>query len=81
MSNSKGKASASRPTSRSPRINSKGSASLRDVSNSEEKRKIVGQYMFGKTIGEGTFGKVRLAIHIPTGEKVSKHYFWIHKLF
>lgn len=27
--------------------------------------------MIGKTIGEGTFGKVRLAVHIPTGEKVS----------
>jgi hypothetical protein len=27
--------------------------------------------MIGKTIGEGTFGKVKLAVHIPTGEKVS----------
>lgn len=35
-----------------------------------EKRQIVGQYMLGKTIGEGTFGKVKLAVHIPTGEKV-----------
>jgi len=26
--------------------------------------------MLGKTIGEGTFGKVKLAIHLPTGEKV-----------
>ena len=25
----------------------------------------------GKTIGEGTFGKVKLATHIPTGEKVA----------
>ena len=24
-----------------------------------------------KTIGEGTFGKVKLAIHIPTNEKVA----------
>eukprot|EP01035_Chromulina_nebulosa_P038417 gene38417-51899_t len=39
--------------------------------NAQEKRKIVGQYMLGKTIGEGTFGKVKLAIHIPTGEKVA----------
>ena len=31
----------------------------------------MGQYMLGKTIGEGTFGKVKLAIHIPTGEKVT----------
>ncbi len=38
---------------------------------SKQKRQIVGQYMIGKTIGEGTFGKVKLAVHIPTGEKVS----------
>jgi serine/threonine protein kinase len=37
----------------------------------QEKHKVVGQYMLGKTIGEGTFGKVKLAVHIPTGEKVS----------
>lgn len=24
-----------------------------------------------KTVGEGTFGKVKLAVHIPTGEKVA----------
>eukprot|EP01032_Pedospumella_encystans_P016271 gene16271-18569_t len=40
-----------------------------DVNKS--KRQIVGQYMIGKTIGEGTFGKVKLAVHIPTGEKVA----------
>eukprot|EP00606_Chrysophyceae_sp_TOSAG23-5_P001366 GSChrysophyteH2.ASY1.ANO1.584.1 assembled CDS len=32
-------------------------------------RKVVGQYMLGKAIGEGTFGKVKLAVHLPTGEK------------
>jgi serine/threonine protein kinase len=25
----------------------------------------------GKTLGEGTFGKVKLAVHIPTNEKVA----------
>jgi serine/threonine protein kinase len=25
----------------------------------------------GKTLGKGTFGKVKSAIHIPTGEKVA----------
>jgi len=25
----------------------------------------------GKNLGEGTFGKVHLAMHIPTGEKVA----------
>ena len=27
--------------------------------------------MLGKAIGEGTFGKVKLAVHLPTGEKVA----------
>jgi hypothetical protein len=46
-----------------------------------ENPKIIGNYMIGiynifckylkgKTIGEGTFGKVKLGIHLPTEEKV-----------
>jgi len=31
----------------------------------------VGQYILGKALGEGTFGKVKLGTHILTGEKVS----------
>ena len=31
----------------------------------------VGQYILGKSIGEGTFGKVKLAGHITTNEKVT----------
>lgn len=31
----------------------------------------IGCYILKKTIGEGTFGKVKLAIHIPTNEKVA----------
>lgn len=27
--------------------------------------------MLGKTVGEGTFGKVKEAVHLPTGEKVA----------
>jgi 5'-AMP-activated protein kinase catalytic alpha subunit len=30
----------------------------------------VGHYILGKTLGEGTFGKVKLGTHILTGEKV-----------
>ena len=33
--------------------------------------KRVGGYLLGKTIGEGSFAKVKLALHIVTGEKVS----------
>ena len=39
---------------------------------SEEKEEfILGIYKLGKTIGEGTFGKVKLATHKITGEKVT----------
>ncbi|GIQ85244.1 hypothetical protein KIPB_006882 [Kipferlia bialata] len=33
--------------------------------------KRVGNYVIGKTIGEGTFGRVRLGTHILTNEKVA----------
>lgn len=32
---------------------------------------ILGIYKLGKTIGEGTFGKVKLGTHKITGEKVT----------
>ena len=33
--------------------------------------KKIGEYVVLKTIGQGTFGKVKLAQHIMTGEKVA----------
>ena len=33
--------------------------------------KNIGHYVLGKTLGEGTFGKVKLGVHIFTGEKVA----------
>lgn len=33
--------------------------------------KKVGKYEIGKTIGEGTFGKVKLAINTETGDKMA----------
>ena len=33
-------------------------------------RKKIGDFQMGKTVGEGTFGKVHQGIHLPTGEKV-----------
>ncbi|CAD8055379.1 unnamed protein product [Paramecium sonneborni] len=41
------------------------------MTNDITKNKSIGQYLFGKTLGEGTFGKVKLATHILTGEKVA----------
>ena len=35
----------------------------------------------GKTIGEGTFGKVKLGIHLLTNEEVNKNYFKYLYLF
>lgn len=32
--------------------------------------KKVGKYEIGKTLGEGTFGKVKYAVNTDTGEKV-----------
>eukprot|EP00438_Fugacium_kawagutii_P015264 Skav221191 [mRNA] locus=scaffold4980:6865:16315:+ [translate_table: standard] len=33
--------------------------------------KNLGHYILGKTLGEGTFGKVKLGRHILTGERVA----------
>jgi len=37
----------------------------------EERTRTIGHYALGKSIGEGTFGKVKLGTHLPTGEKVA----------
>ena len=42
-----------------------------DIST-DEKRKKVGNYVILKTIGEGSFAKVRLGIHLVTEMKVSR---------
>lgn len=39
--------------------------------SSSQKTRSIGHYLFGKTLGEGTFGKVKVATHILTGEKVA----------
>ena len=39
--------------------------------NSAPRLKNLGQFILGDKIGEGTFGIVRLATHILTGEKVA----------
>lgn len=31
----------------------------------------IGHFILGKTLGEGTFGKVKLGTHLLTGEKVA----------
>ena len=34
-------------------------------------KRVIGNYRIEETIGEGTFGKVKLGIHIPTEEQVA----------
>lgn len=33
--------------------------------------KKIGDFAIGKTIGEGTFGKVRAGVHMPSGKRVA----------
>lgn len=35
--------------------------------SSLQKTRTIGNYIITKNLGEGTFGKVKLAIHSPTG--------------
>ena len=42
----------------------------KQTSKKQEQTKSIGHYILGKSIGEGTFGKVKLGSHILTGEKV-----------
>jgi len=55
--------------------NAESMSKLRDNKN------VIGQFILGKTIGEGTFGKVKIGTHIVTGEKVSTRKFKIKNIF
>ena len=35
-----------------------------------KRKETIGNYFLGRTLGEGTFAKVKKAIHLPTGERV-----------
>lgn len=41
------------------------------TSSGDNNGDVVGEYVLGETIGKGTFGKVRLGLHLLTGEKVA----------
>lgn len=55
----------------SQRKNSDPIASASKSSSTKSKQEMIGQFMLGKTLGRGTFGKVKLGVHSITGEKVS----------
>lgn len=45
-----------------------------------ETNKTIGDYKIGKTIGQGAFSKVKLAIHAETGAKVFSTRFIVSNL-
>lgn len=50
----------------------KGVGVIRSSStNPRSKERQVGQFVLSKTMGEGTFGEVKLAVHKPTSERVA----------
>jgi hypothetical protein len=49
-------------------------------SSMNQKSKVIGDYLVGDTIGKGTFGKVKIGIHLLTGEKVAIKILEKHKI-
>lgn len=44
---------------------------VNNASSTEKKRKHVGEYELGRTLGQGAFGKVKLGTNVFTGEQVA----------
>ena len=79
MSNNASRARSANPNIRQHPVNinvksGNNADKSRPRTTNKPENKVVGQYRLGKTIGEGTFGKVKIAQHIPTGEKVCNMY-------
>ena len=45
--------------------------SMQECTSDEKVHTRIGNYELRKTLGKGTFGKVKEGIHLPTGEKVA----------
>lgn len=46
-------------------------ARRREKGTDKSRGRVLGDYVLTKTLGAGSMGKVKLAVHTPTGEKVS----------
>lgn len=67
------RASVDKATANRPSTNNVGGgapASCRGGPPNKRERQV-GQFVLSKTMGEGTFGEVRLAVHKPTSERVA----------
>ena len=42
----------------------------KNVGYNVKRKETIGNYLLGRTLGEGTFAKVKKALHLPTGERV-----------
>lgn len=65
---STGRAPSKVKTNDSKGGSSRGSPRGANSSTVQSGKHIVGNYLLQKKLGVGTFGEVRLAIHIPTGK-------------
>ena len=69
------KVSKNKPSSEGrSRTSGTGQSSQSGQSQQPQKKEIIGNYLLQKKLGVGTFGEVRLAIHIPTGKKLNVNY-------
>ena len=62
------------------RHHAKPKTRTRSSKKKDAKVRSIGHYQIGKTIGEGTFGKVKLGTHNLTGEKVAVKILEKHKI-
>ena len=62
----------SEKTNSSPNKDNSKNDKINDVNHNEKEKEVkVGNYIIKKTLGKGTFAKVKLAIHLPKKEKVA----------
>ena len=58
-----------------PKVTDVAKETLRNFPHSKK----VGNYLLGNTLGEGSFAKVKEALHIPTGERVRVFFFYLYR--
>jgi carbon catabolite-derepressing protein kinase len=54
-----------------PAVNTTAAPASPGTPQADKKKVYIGNYKVGKTLGEGSFAKVKLAVHSMTGQKVT----------